>query len=104
LSRLAGGHLRHATEPAAVDPVRQQAAMAAEREHLARWLEELSDELQQLKRALDDGQEPADYFAHAAEARAKWLQDRQTPAAVSELPRTEVEPRRLFWGGRPGKR
>ena len=104
LSRLAGGQFRQATEPAAVDPARQQEAMSAEREHLARWLDELSAELLTLKRALEDGQEPSDYLTAAADARAKWLHDRQTPAAVAELPRTDVEPRRLFWGSRPGKR
>ena len=99
LSRLAGGRFRQATEPAAVDPERQQEALAAGREHLVRWLDALVEELSALKEALNDGREPADYFASAAEARQQWLRERRTPASVAETPGapTEPAPKRRFW-------
>ena len=86
MSRLAGGELREATAPVAVEPERQQAGLGASGEHLARWLDEVIGDLAALRDAIKDGSAPADYFTSAAEARARWLHDRQTPAAVAEQP------------------
>jgi prephenate dehydrogenase len=99
LSRVAGGQFRHATEAVAVEPARQQEALAAGREHLVRWLDSLVEELSGLRDALADGREPPDFFASAAETRLKWLQDRQTPASAAELPAlpTDAAPKRRFW-------
>jgi prephenate dehydrogenase len=99
LSRLAGGDFRQVTAPAEAEPGRQQEALAADREHVVRWLEAMVDELRRLRDALQDGQEPADFFTGAAEIRRRWLGDRQTPPAVAEAPGLPPETgrRRFPW-------
>jgi prephenate dehydrogenase len=98
LGRVAGGQFRHATALVEADPAAQQAGLAADREHLVRWLGTMVDELAALRDALQDGREPADFFASALEARRKWQQERRVPAAAAELPAVrEAAPRRRLW-------
>jgi prephenate dehydrogenase len=95
LSRLAGAEFRDATVPVASDSDERQAALSGNREHVVRWLEQLGEELATLRGALAGGHEPADYFASAHAARARWLAERDLPADTAELPRAEL-PRRRF--------
>ena len=97
LGRLAGGEFRHATALADADPPLQQEALAAGREHLVRWLGAMVDELSGLRDALQDGREPADFFASAAEARRQWLRDRRVPPEVADLPAAPPAPKRRLW-------
>jgi len=96
MRRLAGGAFRRATAPAGDAPEEQQGAVAGTREHLVRWLDLLLAELGQLRDALNDGQEPADYFESAHLARAKWLSGRDLPAEAADLPTVETGARRRF--------
>jgi len=96
MRRLAGGTFRRATAPAGDPPEEQQSAVAGSREHLVRWLDLLLAELGQLRDALNDGQEPGDYFESAHLVRAQWLAGRDLPAQAAELPTVETAPRRRF--------
>jgi hypothetical protein len=73
-----------------------QEALEADREHVTRWLDALVEELISLREALKDGQEPRDLFVAAAEARARWLGDRQTPVEAIEAPELPQATRRRF--------
>jgi prephenate dehydrogenase len=96
MSRLAGAPFRAATAPlAAIQPAEQQAMLAGSREHLARWLDGMIEELRALRDGLRQGSEPADYFQQASETRARWLAEREVPVQAAELPRVEA-PRRRF--------
>lgn len=98
LGRLAGGEFRHATAPADADPARRQASLAAGREHAVRWLDAMIAELTGLRDGLQDGREPADFFASASEARRKWLADRRIPRDLAEDPAAQVlPPKRRLW-------
>jgi prephenate dehydrogenase len=97
LGRLAGPEFRQATALVEGDPALQQEALTAEREHAVRWLGAMIDELARLRDGLQDGQEPADFFASAGESRAKWLRDRQVPPEVAEIPATPTPARRRLW-------
>jgi prephenate dehydrogenase len=97
LSRLAGGDFRHATSPVEASPSREQQALALSREHMVRWLDTLMAELGTLREALQDGREPPDLYTAAAEARRRWLRERQLPPGTTELPPSPSTPRRRFW-------
>jgi prephenate dehydrogenase len=96
LGRIAGGDFRQLGVLADLDPVEGQQGLAAAREHLVRWLDETIAELSALRQGLQDGQEPADYYATARETWRKWLQTRQLPAAAVELPAPPDVPKRRF--------
>jgi prephenate dehydrogenase len=83
LGRLAGGDFRWATALVEAEPDRRQDALVANREHLVRWLDALGTELADLRTLLQDGQEPAGLFGEAAEARRRWLKEREQPAALA---------------------
>ncbi|MGH2351454.1 MAG: prephenate dehydrogenase [Chloroflexota bacterium] len=97
LSRMAGGEFRQATALVGADPSAEQQALAGSRDHLVRWLDAMVAELVALRQALQDGEEPADYFASAVEARRKWLRDRQAPPQAADLPEAPRPPKRGFW-------
>lgn len=73
LSHLAGADFRHASLLVDGEPARRQEVLAASREVMLRWLDMVLADLQQVREALADAQEPSDLFAAAAAARAKWL-------------------------------
>jgi prephenate dehydrogenase len=98
LGRIAGGDFRQLGVLADLDPVEGQQGLAATREHLVRWLDETIAELNALRQGLQDGQEPADYYATARETWRTWVQSRQLPASAAELPAPpDVPKRRLFF-------
>jgi prephenate dehydrogenase len=96
MSRLAGAAFRNATAPVAEGLEERQASVAASREHLVRWLDLLVADMSALRDELNDGREPEGYFEKPAEARAKWLADRQLPSLALELPEVERPKRRRF--------
>ncbi|HEU5317853.1 MAG TPA: prephenate dehydrogenase/arogenate dehydrogenase family protein [Chloroflexota bacterium] len=96
MGRVAGTELRDATLLVGEDPAGLGADLAASREHAVRWLDLLLAELAQLRDGLKDGQEPADYFSKAQEARMRWLHERALPAQAADLPRVTAEKRSLL--------
>ncbi len=94
MARLAGAVFREGTALVETEPARQQALLAAGREHLGRWLDALIERLEALREALREGREPADLFEHAAAARARWLRERRQPPEAADLPKLPELPKR----------
>ena len=97
LSRLAGAAFRHGTALSEWEPARQQEAMVADRDHTVRWLDAMVAELSRLRDMTRDGQEPADFFIGAADARLRWLRNRQMPVESEMQVAVPAEPKRGSW-------
>jgi prephenate dehydrogenase len=96
LGRIAGGEYRQIGALADLDAAAAQGAMAATREHLVRWLDEMVAELRALRDGLEDGQEPGDFYASAGEIWRAWLVRRRQPPELADLPAPPPPPRRRF--------
>jgi prephenate dehydrogenase len=96
LGRIAGGEYRHIGSLTDLDAAAGQGAMASTREHLVRWLDEMVAELSALRDGLQDGREPADFYAAAGEIWRAWLVRRQQPPELADLPQPPPAPRRRF--------
>jgi prephenate dehydrogenase len=96
LGRVAGGPFRQLGALAGADPAEAQQGLAASREHLVRWLDAVMGELGALRDALQDGREPDDFYAGAADAWRTWQRDRELDPQAAELPEPPPIPRRRF--------
>lgn len=92
VGHLAGGDLRAGTSLVDGEAARRQEALAANREHVVRWLDALTAELTALRNRLQDGEEPGDLFSAAAEVRQRWLKERQQPAGFEDEAAATVLP------------
>jgi prephenate dehydrogenase len=96
LGRIAGAEYRQIGALVDGDPAGGQGAMASTREHLVRWLDEMVAELSALRDGLQDGREPADFYASAGEIWRAWLVRRQQPPELADLPQPPPVPKRRF--------
>ncbi len=80
MRRVAGASFAQATSSAETDPQEAAAALRANRENVARWLEMYSAKLGDVREALlsDDEGALAGLLTEAREARTLWLKDHQS--------------------------
>ena len=93
-NRVAGFEFRDATARIASATDERQAELAGGGEHAVRWIDLLIAELTHLRAGIQDSRLPAQYAQQAAEARAKWLHQRDLPAQAAELPTLAPERKR----------
>jgi len=96
LGRIAGGEYHQIGALTDLDADAGQAALAATREPLVRWLDEMIAELTALRDGLQDGQEPAGFYASAGEIWRAWLVSRRQPPELADLPKPPPPPKRRF--------
>jgi len=96
LGRIAGGEYHQIGALTDLDADAGQAALAATREPLVRWLDEMIAELTALRDGLQDGQEPAGFYASAGETWRAWLVSRRQPPELADLPKPPPPPKRRF--------
>ena len=80
MRRVAGPAFARATTSALADPAENVAALLANRENVARWLETYRDKLDQIRAALlaDDPESLTKILTDAHEARDRWLRDQKS--------------------------
>jgi len=80
MRRVAGPAFARATAAALADPSEVAAALRANRENVARWLETYRDKLDEIRAALlaDDPESLTKALADAHEARDRWLRDQRS--------------------------
>jgi prephenate dehydrogenase len=80
MRRVAGPTFARATASADVEPAEVAAALRANRENVARWLEIFSATLGDVRQALlsDDEDKLTELLAEAREARGRWLSDHRS--------------------------